>query len=268
MKKIFIHLTVLVVVSIINNSLCNAEKIYCKDAKIVEGEIISHNRRSVYLAPGYKDAGAQVEVSVGDIDRIENDDGSISKYDYVSLYRMSGVCIKQKDYKEAVRLYSLLLETFPENTHVRYLRGILNHTLGRFDEASEDYKFLIEHNAAEVAIFNNLGAIYARKKEYKKAMNCLVRAITEQPEMPEAHDNLAELLMQTEDYNRAIDEYKKVIELEPDNIEALYNLGIAYMNTGNSSEAKKQWERVLAIRPEDNDAKKVLEYIKTKSNKK
>lgn len=258
-KYIFFLLSILIY--ILTPSLCDAEKIYCKDGRVVRAEILSRGKRSVWFEQKFGGTVGSVGISINDIDRIENDDGSISKYDYKFLYEESRDCIRHKNYKEAARLYGLLLESFPDSIQIHHLRALLNHKIGRLDEAVKDYKFCIRRGVADVKVFNNLGVIYAKRKEYKEAINWFNRATEEDPRMIDVHSNLAEVFMRTEDYNRAIYEYKRVIEVKPDNAEALYNLGIAYMNEGDYPKARGQWERVLAIRPGDNDAKNALEYI-------
>lgn len=244
--------------------LCYAEKIYVKGGRITEGEIISRDKRSVWVKQGSADTVGAIGISIDDIEKIENADGSISKYDYKSLYEKSQDCIKHKEYKEAVRLYGLLLESFPESVHIHHLRALLNHRIGDLPEAAEDYKFCIEHGISDVKIYNNLGVIYAKRKEYQEAIDCFSKATEERPDMVESHNNLAEVFMRTQDYNRAISEYEKVIKAEPDNADARYNLGLAYMKEGNYPKAREEWERALAIRPEDENTRDALRYIEMK----
>ena len=251
MKKFFILLNVLVFIFLIIPPLCNAEKIYYKDGEIVYGKILYRSKGSVWI----KHKLGSIGIDLQSIDRIENDDGSISKYDYESLVNMIQNYIRQKKYNKAVELCSLLLESFPDSAQIRYLRSSLNQKIGNFEQAIEDYNFLIKHEVADAKILNNLGAIYANDKEYREAMDLFIMATGDNPDIVEAHNNLAELLLQTKDYNRAIDEYKKVIDIEPDNVITLHNLGIAYMNIGDYKKAEEQWKKIIAIRPHDGDAK-------------
>ena len=149
----------------------------------------------------------------------------------------------------------------PENTEVRFLSAILNQKIGDTAEAVKDYNFLINHKNADVRVFNNLGAIYAKEKRYKEAKELFYKAIKINPDKAEFHNNLSELLMETEDNDRAIEEYDKVIQLEPGNTLALFNLGIAYKNKGDFAKAKEQWNKVLALKPDDTNAKNALEYL-------
>lgn len=260
MKRLFILLSSLLIMLLLNLSICNAEKIYCKDGKVINANILYYRRGSIWVELS---SGA-LGINIKDIDRIENDDGSISKYDYKSLASAVQDVIAGQKYNEAARLCSLLLESFPEDTQIHYLRGLLNQKIGNFEQATEDYNFLIQRRVADAPIFNNLGAIYANKKESQEAKVLFIKVTGENPDIVEAHNNLAILSLQIKDYARAIDEYNKVIEKEPDNVKALYNLGVAYMNSEDYAKAKEQWEKILAIKPGDADAKNALEYLKVK----
>ena len=262
MRKILILFNTLIFIFLINYPECNAEKLYLKDGRIISGEITHRRWDTVWIE--YMQGSIGINIST--IDRIDNDDGSISKYDYESLSNMIKNSIRQKDYNSATRFCSLLLESFPNNAQIRYLRGNLNQKVGNLKEAIQDYNFLIQHKVADAIIINNLGAIYVDQKEYQKAIELFTNAIEKNPNMAEAHNNLAELFLLTKNSSRAIEEYNKTIQLEPKNITALYNLGIVYMNNGDYPKAKEQWEKILALNPEDDDISKVLEYLKFKNN--
>lgn len=257
-KTKFILLSLSLLLLSIDFSPCDAEIIYLKDGKVIKEKIIYRSKHSIWL--NYKPGS--LGINMQNIDKIENDDGSISKYDLRTLYKKSQDSIEKGEYSEAIKLYNILIETLPNDVEIHYLRGILNHKIGEFDEAIKDYDFLIKNEAADAKILNNLGSIYASKKEYKEAKKWFARAIKEDSRLVEAHNNIAAILLQTENYKYAIAEYKRVIKLDPRNTEALYNLGLIYMQNGNYVLAKKQWEKVLEFQPEDNEVKSGLEYIK------
>jgi tetratricopeptide (TPR) repeat protein len=250
----------LVFIILVNYAQVNAEKIYCKDGRIVDANIVSLDNSEVQL----KHKSGTFGMSLENIEKIENNDGAISKYDFRSLAKEIEEFIRQGKYNEAVGLCDLLLESLPDYNRIRYLRAILSQKISNLEKASEDYRFLIAHTAADAKVFNNLGVIYASQGKNDEAVTLFRKAIKENPNMAEAHHNLAELLMRAKDYQQAVEEYHKVISLEPNSTEVLYNLGVAYLNAKVYSKAKACWEKILAVVPEDKDAKKALEYLKLK----
>lgn len=194
----------------------------------------------------------------------ESDKDAAPKYNYELQLTLIREYIKREDYHAAIELCNRLISTFSDNSQIRYLRGILNQKAGNLENAIADYNFLIDSRIADAKIFNNLGIIYTGRKEYEKAAQLFVKAITANSQLTEAHENLAELSAETKDYSRAIDEYERVVELEPYNTRALYNLGIVYGYIGDYTKAKARWMKALAISSEDKDVKNALEKLEGK----
>lgn len=241
---------------------CIAEKIYCKDGKILYGSIIYRTKESLWL----RHSSGAIGVNLDNIDRIEDEDGSISKYDYRFLYNIIQDTVAKKKYSEAIDMCGMLLKNFPENTQIYYLRAVISHKIGNTDQAIQDYDYLIQNKLAGADVFNNLGVIYANNKEYERARKLFLKAVESDGKRAEIHDNLAEALMQAGDYKTAIEEYNKVTELEPGNTRAIYNIGVAYMKDRDYAKAKEQWEKILAANPEDSDAKAALKHLNDASN--
>lgn len=257
MRKLDITLAIFTVIVLTGCHLCKAEVIYYKNGKTLEGKIIYHDKSILRIKEGL----GLTQISMDKIEKILNDDGSISKYDYKSLDKKIQVLIAQKDYNGAIGLCSLLLESLPDEVQIRYLRGFLYQKTEDLEKARRDYEYLIKQNFSDANVFNNLGSIYAKNKQYEEAAGWFKKAIKESPGMAEAHENLAVLSLETKDYNSAISEYNKVIGLEPDNFNALYNLGMVYINQGDYLKAREQLERALSLKPGDINTKNSLEYI-------
>jgi tetratricopeptide (TPR) repeat protein len=237
-----------------------AEKVFCKNGRTITGAILYRSNKSVWFKTNAGSAG----VKIADIERIINDDGTVSKYDYVTLSREIQESIKKQDFNSALDHCSSLMQSFPGDNQLRYLRGSLSQKLGRFELAKEDYKYLIDNKAADAKVLNNLGAIYAKDGKGGQARELFLEALKTDPKLWEARENLAGLFMNSKDYSLAIAEYRKLLQADPANVKALYNLGDAYFNINDYSGAKEQWEKVLGFAPDDKYAKNALEFLKAK----
>jgi tetratricopeptide (TPR) repeat protein len=237
---------------------CRAEKIYYKDGSIEKTAITSSSQNNIWVKNGAGSIGVDAEKII----KIENNDGSASKFNLPFLAKRVQYLIEQKNYTEAEKSCSLFVNISPNNVEARYLRAILNQRIGNQSKAAEDYNFLINHNYTNGKIFNNLGTIYAKDKKYKQAEDLFYKAIKENPDKAEFHNNLAELFLETKEPDHAINEYNRVLELEPDNTLVLFNLGVAYRNKGDLAKAKEQWDKVLVLKPDDAAAKNALGNLK------
>jgi tetratricopeptide (TPR) repeat protein len=260
MRKLDIALAIFTIIVLAGYRLSQAEVIYYKNGKTLEGKILYRDKGILRIREGL----GLTEVGMDKIEKILNDDGSISKYDYKSLHKKIQALIAQKDYNGAIGLCSLLLESLPDEVQIRYLRGFLYQKTEDLEKARQDYEYLIKQNFSDANVFNNLGSICAKKAQYQAAADWFKKAIKEKPDMAEAHENLAVLSLETKDYNSAISEYNKVIGLQPDNFNALYNLGIVYVNQSDYPKAREQLEKALSIKPGDINTKNSLDHIAKK----
>jgi len=245
-------------------NFCYADKVYCKDGRVVYGTILCRTKGSVWVK---HDAGA-VGVSLDSIEKIENEDGSVSLYDYSFFYNIVRDSIVQKKYGDAMNMCSMLLKNFPENAKIRYLRAVISHKTGNVDQAVQDYDFLIQNKFADADVFNNRGVIYAKHEEYGKARDLFLRAAELDAKNSEIHNNLAEALMQIKDYKAAIKEYDKIMELDTGDVVATYNSGVAYMKDSNYDKAREQWNKIIAASPDNADAKRAIEHLNAAMNNK
>jgi tetratricopeptide (TPR) repeat protein len=237
-----------------NYPQCLAENIYYKDGRTIKAQIVNRTKDTIWVQQG---EGA-IGIDAKDISKITNKEGRVSKYDVGYLVDKIQDLLKEKKYIEAEESCTSLLQVFPDNVNVRYLRGMLNQKIGNTSKAIEDYSFLISHKDADGAIFNNLGTINAQLNKYVDAEDLFYKAINCNPKMAEFHNNLSELFVSLKNYDQAIEEYNNVLNLEPDNLVALFNLGVIYKDKGDYRQAGKQWQRILAVKPDDLDAKKAL----------
>jgi tetratricopeptide (TPR) repeat protein len=229
--------------------LCRAEKIYYQDGRVIEGQVSSRSRDALFVKITKAGKEETLSLELKEVSRIEDDNGSISKYDYGLLLKEARNCLRQGLYDEAAGLYGKLLASFSENKNLRYLHAILSHKIGELDKAEEDYEFLIAQDSADAVIFNNLATIYAQQKNYARAIEMLNQAARQDPLLKASFDNLAKLSFETRDYQRAIDEYNQLVATEPDNAQALYYLGIAYTLKGDYNHAEGQFKKVKALEP-------------------
>lgn len=258
-------IVILIAAWLIQPHPAGAERIYLDDDRVIDAQIAVRDKDGVGIRYSAGELEGMLRIDAKNIRKIENDDGTVSKYDYESVIKVIQDYIEQKKYGEAASLCGSLLESFPDNPQIHYLRGVLSQKLGDEEGAVRDYKFLIERGKADAHTLNNLAAIYAAKKDYHQASDLFLQAIEKDPAMLQAHENLAALFLETRDYARAIDEYRVVMESDPENASALYNSGIAYARSGDIARAREQWERVLVINPEDADASQALEQLKAGS---
>ena len=128
---------VVIFVALFGSSQCDAEKIYYKNGKVVKAQVTSRSRGNLWIGHG---EGVSSGILMKNVSRIENDDGSVSKYDYETLEKLINEAIAKSQYKEAVKLCGVFLEGSPGYPRVRYLRAMMNHKIGNLEETYKAIK--------------------------------------------------------------------------------------------------------------------------------
>jgi tetratricopeptide (TPR) repeat protein len=108
---------------------------------------------------------------------------------------------------------------------------------GRFDEAIRIYNRVIalSANQSRTAALANLriGNAYMTQGKFGNAQIAFERAVTLNPADAESYNNLGEALGELKQYPRAIEAFIKALSLDPKLLKAKYNQAVSYDRMGN-----------------------------------
>ena len=97
---------------------------------------------------------------------------------------------------------------------------------------------------AVARLYNQRGAGSLRDNKVSAALSDLQRAVSLNPDYPEAQYNLGNAQRTVFDYDKAIASYRNAIELNPDFVEAYNNLAYLYLVY------RSDYKRALTLSPE------------------
>jgi Tfp pilus assembly protein PilF len=135
----------------------------------------------------------------------------------------------------------------PQRNYLPYGRELLDQGL----EAAAVIAFerAAQANPGASTLYR-LGTLLAKTGETTKARAAYERALTLQPDLAEANNDLGALLAQGGDLNGAIDRFRAALASTPDYPDALNNLGYALLLTGHDGEARTLYEKALVLQPD------------------
>ena len=125
---------------------------------------------------------------------------------------------------------------------------------GKKLEAAKYYVYLIKQGIKDYRVFSNYGIFLNEIGKHKEAELELKKAISLNPEYPNAHYNLAVLYIGQGNFEKAELELKKTIKLKSDFAIAHYNLGCILKDQGRLKEAESYNQKVLEVDPQFTDA--------------
>ena len=134
---------------------------------------------------------------------------------------------------------------------------------GKKLEAAKYYAYLIKQGVKDYRVFSNYGIFLNEIGKHKEAELELKKAISLNPEYPNAYYNLAVLYIGQGNFEKAELELKKTIKLKSDFAIAHYNLGFILKDQGRLKEAETHTQKALEVDPQFTDAYLSLSTMQT-----
>ncbi|MBI5572589.1 MAG: tetratricopeptide repeat protein [Desulfomonile tiedjei] len=135
---------------------------------------------------------------------------------------------------------------------------------GRLKEAVTMYTEVLEKHPQSAEAMNWRGMAYDELGEYDAALADLTKAVNTSPNYADAYNNRGEVYRKLKKYREAMADYRKAASLEPNFAEAHYNIGLlAQYVEKNPAEAVKEYEQYLRLKPKAADKDQLAERIKT-----
>ncbi len=147
-------------------------------------------------------------------------------------------------------LYRHAFAVSKNNFIAYYNLGSYQDSLGRLDEAMTNYLKAAEIQPHYPDPLNNIGVIFANRKQFAEAIPYFEAAIHSKPDYTDAHANLANSYRELGKYEAAIPHYRAAIEKKPEDTSLLNGLGNALAGRGQFAEAIPFYETSLRVKPD------------------
>ena len=147
----------------------------------------------------------------------------------------------------AVPFHGTFYSRLPLRNYLPYGRELLDN--GLESAAVTAFERAAQANPGASTLYR-LGTLLAKSGETARARAAFERALTLQPDLAEANNDLGALLAQGGDLDAAIGRFRAALASTPDYPDALNNLGYALLLTGRDGEARALYERALALQPD------------------
>jgi tetratricopeptide (TPR) repeat protein len=120
---------------------------------------------------------------------------------------------------------------------------------GRLDEAEAAYKAILEKTPDVPEVYQNLGAVYAAKKDFAQAEATYLKGLEIRPDSADMATQLARLYQENGQPEKAMEVMSKSASANPADAKAQFNQGIFLLNSYKNEEAIAAFEAALKADP-------------------
>lgn len=162
-------------------------------------------------------------------------------------YHIAQSYMQYNMYALAVKYLLLANHYNKENILVHYDLGMCYDRLDNTVKSIYWYNKYLELDAFAEHVWNNLGVIYSRRGDYKKAKDAFDYSIAINPHFIPAYFCKADLFTMNGYIKEAMEVYSELLAEDSNNIKAMCNLANCHLQTGNFQEALKLFANSLDI---------------------
>jgi tetratricopeptide (TPR) repeat protein len=153
-------------------------------------------------------------------------------------------------YEEAIREFTLALESDPDYAEAHYNLGTLYLRQGNPEEARRHLERALELRHEYPDALNNLGLVAAQAGDNAQAIRYFQQAISQRPDYALAYYNLGNVYRREQRFDEAKQALERAVALAPDDPEVNYGIGMLYAQLNDPDRALKYWQRALRLRPD------------------
>ena len=159
--------------------------------------------------------------------------------------RLGDVNFSRGDLGAAFVQYEKSLQLDPDNSNIRYKKGLLLVIGGMNEDAIREFQEVLKNEPKHALSHEGLGLAYFQMEKYDVAEACFRVAVEIDPKLWKSQNSLGVIYDYEKRYKTAVREYKAAIKLKPDEGLLYNNLGTSYFLAGNYKEAIKAFKKGL-----------------------
>jgi tetratricopeptide (TPR) repeat protein len=166
-------------------------------------------------------------------------------------------------FQDGLRHYRKALKLDPKFTEVHNAMGSTYLELGQWDDAIKEFEITLNDLLYLTPFYveNNLGWAYYKKGDFPRAIEHYRRALSMKPDFGLAYYNVGLAYKDNKQTEEAIAAMRSAISQVPNLLDAHLQLGILSFNAGIRDQARKAFEEVVRLSPQSDSARLAQQYL-------
>ncbi len=174
-----------------------------------------------------------------------------SQADQQRLYRDAVVLHNDGKYEEALEKEKQLIQLNEKSSRYHYIMGATLYRMEKYEEAVIEKSKAVELEPGNASYHDSLSRTLYAMGKYEEAEKASRSAIELEPENASYHESLGAILLEMEKYEEAEKALRKAVELEPENASYYEDLGTTLLVREKYEEAEKTLRKAVELEPEN-----------------
>lgn len=168
------------------------------------------------------------------------------------------------DWRSEDNLWISSVRTSPSSPNNHNNLGDVYYRHGDYKKALEEFKFAIDLKPNYGDAYNNLGNTYLALKDTDNALLSYQQALKLNPNLWPSMQSIGTVYFYKKDYVKAIEYFKKAAAVPTASFQPSFNLGAIYAGLGNKDEGKKWLLKALKLDPTNEKIKQAIGTLSAK----
>jgi tetratricopeptide (TPR) repeat protein len=169
--------------------------------------------------------------------------------------------VEQDDYSRVLEICQQIIQLFPENYFGYNGRGNCKLDSGDYDGAIEDFQIALEKSPEDYRVLHNLGNVHYYRKEYAEAIKNYSSVLQHNPSYS-TFRNRGNTYLALKEFHKAKEDFLSALSYEKDDFQCYNNLGIVYENIEDFEKAIEYYNKSYALNPDYLRPKWRINFIK------
>jgi len=182
-------------------------------------------------------------------------------------FKKGNMLYEEGKYKEAIEGFKVIIENFPDAYIINTNIGNCYFQMEDYNQAEEYFIKVLEKEPENPNIIIAIGKCYSNREDTVKALEWYKKIEIDKISDPVVLYNIGTYFSNTSQYNEALKYYQRSVDIQKDFLDGIYQLGLSHLAMQNNAEALKEFENYLQYDPDSERASQVekfIEYLKKK----
>lgn len=188
-------------------------------------------------------------------------EGLVLKKELMKDFEKGNRLFSEGKFDNALEVYKKILEKFPDSHIINLNVGNCYFEKQEYEKAIEAYKKVVEKDPQHTGAILSIGNSYSNMKQKDKALEWYRKVEVSKIDDPVVLYNMGVFNFNAGSIKKALDFFKRSTEVKEDFPDGWYQLGMTYMSDGNNEAAITAFETYLKHDSESEKAQQVREIL-------